>query len=297
MQKIPVGPTIAFAYRFLVQEIGTVVGISWIPAVLFAGVNYLTRLYAFENRALLDSNDAQTAVGYLLLSIVSLAVTLYASSIVAIAITRQVNGREGRERPPVVLLLYFAAGRSEWRMLGANIRFLMASVALLLLAAGVALAAFLIAGTPLNAPEQMTPTGASIAAALVAWAGMIYAFISIAQMGFLLPAVVTLEEKGGLRRAHELTKGNVWRVLAVVAALGLPVLLLVLGAEAAILRSVVGTDFGALTPTEFFDKAEEAMEQKLLPWQIFSAIVFMLGSGLFYSGAAFAYRARTSPER
>jgi hypothetical protein len=34
------------------------------------------------------------------------------------------------------------------------------------------------------------------------------------------------------------------------------------------------------------------MEAKLLPWQIFNAVVFVLGSGLIYSGTAFAYRAR-----
>jgi hypothetical protein len=291
MQKIPVGPTIAFAYRFLIREIGIVVGICWVPAVLYAGVNYLTHLYAMENRELLDANDPQTAGAYFVLSIFSLAVTLYASSMVAIAITRQVMGHE---RPPGVLLLYFAAGRSEWRMLGANIRFLLAAGALIFIAALVSLAAFLIAGTPLKAPEQMLPTAANIAAGLVAWGALIYAFVSIVQMGFLLPATVTMEEKGGLRRAHELAKGNVWRVLAIVAALGLPILLLILGAEAAILRSALGPNFASLAPSDFFEKAGQAMEQKLGAWQAFSAIVFVLGSGLIYSGAAFAYRARTS---
>lgn len=294
MQKIPVGPTIAFAYRFLIREIGIVVGICWLPAVLYSSVNYLTHLYAMENRALLDAHDPQAAGAYFLLSIFSLAVTLYTSSMVAIAITRQVMGRE---RPPGVLLLYFAAGRSEWRMLGANIRFLLAAGALVFIAGLVSLAAFLIAGTPLSAPEQMLPTAANIAAALVAWGSLIYAFVSIVQIGFLLPPSVVMEEKGGLRRAHELAKGNVWRVLAIVAALGLPILLLIMGAEAAILRSALGPNFAGLNPSDFFDKAEQAIEQKLAPWQIFSAIVFVLGSGLIYSGAAFAYRARTSAEQ
>jgi hypothetical protein len=44
------------------------------------------------------------------------------------------------------------------------------------------------------------------------------------------------------------------------------------------------------------DRAGQAFDQKLIYWQIFSAIVFILGSGLVYSGAAFAYRARTSAE-
>jgi hypothetical protein len=181
-------------------------------------------------------------------------------------------------------------------MLGANIRFLLAAGALLLLAVLVYTAALLIAGAPLNAPQQMVPTGATIAAGVVGLGALIYAFVSIVQIGFLLPATVTMEEKGGLRRSHELAKGNVWRVLVIVAALGLPILLLILGAEAAILRSALGPNFANLSPSEFFDKAGQAMEQKLGPWQIFSAIVFVLGSGLLYSGAAFAYRARISAE-
>jgi len=293
MQKIPVGPTIAFAYRFLIREIGIVLGICWLPAVLFAGTNYLTQLYAIQNRALLDAHDPRATGAYFLLMVLSLAVTLYASSMAAIAITRQVMGKE---RPPGVLLLYFAAGRSEWRMLGANIRLLMAAGVLLLIAALVATAAFLIAGAPLNAPQQTVPTGATIAAELVGLGALIYAFVSIVQMSFLLPATVTMEEKGGLRRAHELAKGNVLRVLVIFAALALPILLLVLGAEAAIVSSALGPNFSNLSPSEFFEKADQAMEQKLGPWQIFSAIVFVLASGLLYSGAAFAYRARTSAE-
>jgi hypothetical protein len=167
---------------------------------------------------------------------------------------------------------------------------------LVVIALLVSMAAFLIAGTPLNAPEQMLPTISNIAAGLIAWGALIYAFVSIVQIGFLLPPTVAMEEKGGLRRAHELVKGNVWRVLVIVAALGLPILLLIFGAEAAILRSALGPNFSSLSPSEFFDKAGQAMEQKLGPWQIFSAIVFVLGSGLIYSGAAFAYRARTSAE-
>ena len=115
-------------------------------------------------------------------------------------------------------------------------------------------------------------------------------------MGFLLPPTVAMEETGGLRRTHELSKGNVWRVLAIVAALGLPILLLMFGAEAAILSSALGPNFASLSPSEFFEKAGQAMEQKLAAWQMFSALLFVLGSGLIYSGAAFAYRARTSPE-
>jgi len=294
MHKIPVVRTIAFAYRFLIREIGIVLGICWLPAVMFSGANYFTRLYAIENSPALAVNDPQTEGGLLLLTVLSLAVTLYASSVVAVAITRQVIGRE---RPPGVLLLYFAAGRSEWRMLGTFILFMLAAVGLIVVGLIIANAAFLMAGTPLSAPEQIMPTPANISAWLVAWAAFLGAFVLIVQVGFLMPPAVVMEEKVGLRRALELAKGNVWRLVVIALALGFPILVLVAGAEAAIVQSALGPNAGSLSPIEFLDKAEQAMQQKMGAWQIFSAIMFILGSGLIYSGAAFAYRARTSAEQ
>jgi hypothetical protein len=292
MKKIPVGTTIAFAYRFLVTEIGTIVGIAWLPAVLSSAVSYFARLYAVEHRAVLDAGDPQAAGAYLLLSLVSLMVLLFASSMVGVAITRAALRQE---RPPGALLLYFAAGHTEWRMFAANVRYLVGAGALLALAALITVAAFFLSGTPLEPPGQIQPTAATILAGLISWAVLLYAGASILRMGFLLPATIVGEEKGGLRRSYQLAKGNFWRILAVLLALGLPILLLLLGGEIAVLRSALGPDFARMNPTEFFQKAGEAMDAKLLPWQAFSAMIFILASGLIYSGAAFAYRAVAEP--
>jgi hypothetical protein len=292
MKKIPVGSTIASAYRFLITEIGTIVGIAWLPAVLSSTVSYFARLYAIENRALIDAGDPQAAGIYLLLSVTSLLVLLFASSMVAVAITRAVVGQE---RAPGALLLYFAAGPAEWRMLAANVRFLVGAGALIALALLISLAAFFLSGTPLDAPDQVRPTPATILAGLISWVVLLFALATIFRIGFLLPGTVVSEDKGGLRRSHELTKGNFWRILAILLALGLPFLLLLLGGEAMVLRSALGPDFMRLSSSEFFQKAGEAMDAKLLPWQIFSAVIFILASGLIYSGAAFAYRAIAQP--
>ena len=143
---------------------------------------------------------------------------------------------------------------------------------------------------------QPAPSPANIAAAFAAWGAILGAFVLLVQLGFLMPAAVTMEENGGLRRTLELAKGNVWRLVAIVVALSLPILLLFAGAEAAILESALGPSAASLTPAEFLDKAGQAMEQKLGAWQIFSAVMFVLGSGLMFSGGAFAYRERTSPQ-
>jgi hypothetical protein len=227
------------------------------------------------------------------LSLTSLVVFLFASSMVGVAITRAALGQE---RPPGTLLLYFAAGRTEWRMFAANARYLFGTGALLAFAVVITMIAFLLSGTPLETPDQIRPTAATVLAGLISWAVFLYAGATILRMGFLLPATIVTEEKGGLRRSHDLTKGNFWRVLAIALALGFPFLLLLLGGEAVVLRSALGPDFLRMMPTDFFQKASEAMDAKLLPWQIFSAVIFILASGLIYSGAAFAYRAVAQPE-
>jgi hypothetical protein len=286
MQKIPVGQTIAFAYHFLFARIGTIIGIAWLPAVLSSAASYMISTYAAMHRAEFEAGDPQATGAYMVVSMLGLMVTMFMASVVAVAITRQVLGQGSSG-----VVLYFAAGRTEWRMLAASIRYLLAIFALIALAALITILAFLLSGIPLDAPERIQPSVATILAGLISWFVFLYALATILRVGFLLPPSIVAEEKSGLRRSYELTKGNFWRALAVILALGLPFLLLVLGGEAAVLRAALGPEFVRMNPTEFFQRAGQAMEAKLLPWTIFTTVVFILGSGLIYSGAAFAYLA------
>jgi hypothetical protein len=286
MQKIPVGQTIAFAYHFLFARIGTIIGIAWLPAVLSSAASYMISTYAAMHRAEFEAGDPQATGAYMVVSMLGLMVTMFMASVVAVAITRQVLGQGSSG-----VVLYFAAGRTEWRMLAASIRYLLAIFALIALAALITILAFLLSGIPLDAPERIQPSVATILAGLISWFVFLYALATILRVGFLLPPSIVAEEKSGLRRSYELTKGNFWRALAVILALGLPFLLLVLGGEAAVLRAALGPEFARMNPTEFFQRAGQAMEAKLLPWTIFTTVVFILGSGLIYSGAAFAYLA------
>jgi hypothetical protein len=47
------------------------------------------------------------------------------------------------------------------------------------------------------------------------------------------------------------------------------------------------------TMTDFVRRGELAVQQNLLAWEIFNAVIFILASGLIYSGSAYAYRALT----
>jgi hypothetical protein len=289
MPKLPVVETIVFAYRFLFQHIASIVGIAWLPAVLSAAAGYGSHFYAYRH-PLEGTTDPQVIATYLAVSLGSVLVTVFASSIAATGITRQALGlRSG------VPLVYFPLGRTEWRMILANLRYVLGAGVLLGLAFGISMVAFLLAGLNLDTPANVRPTPAAILAGLIFWFVFGYVVMSILRVGFLLPAIVVSEDKRALRRSHELTHSNFWRVLAVIAGLGLPIILLVLGGEAVVLRSALGPDFFNLGTRALAERAGEAMERKLLPWEIFDAVIFVLASGLIYSGAAFAYRALTAP--
>jgi hypothetical protein len=139
------------------SEIGIVLGICWLPAVLFAVANYLTQFYAIQNRPLLEAHDPQAEGVYTVLWIFSLIVSLYASSMAAVAITRQVMGISGR-RACCCSILPLAAAR--WRMLGAIFASWPRRCVNLHGSARLR-AGFAIAGVPLEAPEKMMLTAAT----------------------------------------------------------------------------------------------------------------------------------------
>ena len=287
MHKIPVGQTIASAYRFLFSEIGTILGICWFPAVLSSLASYLTYLYAALHQADIAAGDIRVRVVYFIVTILGLAVTIFAASVMAVAITRHVLGRR-----VTGVVAYFAVGPAEWRMFLASIRYIAGATATIILAIIISDIAFRIAGVPLGPTESIRATPPQIAAAIMAWIAFIAAFIVIVRLGFFIPPTVVAENHGGLRRSFELTAGNVLRVFAVIAVLGFPFLLLLVGGEFVLIRSALGPAMYSMNAAEFVQRAGQAMEAKLLPWEIFTAVVFVLGSGLIYGGAAIAYRAR-----
>src|SRR5689334_11535469 len=102
MKKIPVGQTIAFAYRFLISEIATIVGLTWLPALIAAATGYAAQYYGISHSALLEAGDMQAGAVYFAITVASLVVMGFALSIVAVAITRQVLG----QRAPGIVVAY-----------------------------------------------------------------------------------------------------------------------------------------------------------------------------------------------
>ncbi len=288
MNKLPAGEIIASSYRFLFGQIGTVLAITWLPAALYAGADYAAHVSLAAHRAELEAGDLRAQGLYGVVAAAAFLVAIFARSTAAVGITREIFG--WRVQGPI----HFPVDRTALRMFLAALRFWIGSAALIGLAFGIAVLGLLLAGVPPDASGQLPITPAALLAMFIAWAALLYAFATMLRMGFLLPAVVVAEEKGGLKRSHDLTKGNFWRILVVAIALVLPSLVLLIAGETAVLGATLAPD--AAERGDLFrlmERAEAAVDRQLVPWEIFNAGVFVLYSGLTYSGAANAYRALT----
>lgn len=287
MNKIPVGRSIAFAYAFLFHEIGAVIGLTWFPALVYALSDAATRLLVETGAAASSAEEMEMLARNAPVLIAAFLAMIVARAAAATGVTRQTLGlRAGGA------LFYFPADRTGLRMFAAFARFVLAVLVLLVFAAVVTVIAFLLAGVPLNNPEQLEPSAASLIASLLSLSLVAYAVVTAVRMAFLLPAVVVAEEKGGLKRAHALLQGNFLRMLAVLVALGLPILVLFVGGEFVVMSAALGPDFLDNPDMQaVMQQAEAAIRQQIVAWEIFNAVLFVLGSGLVYSGAAYAYRA------
>jgi hypothetical protein len=285
MNKIPVGKTVAFAYNFLFTRFGTVVGITALPALLAATVDYLVRSY-------ISTEDTPSASGTnLLISLAGMGTTLFIWAVTSVGIIRAALGQ-----PLGSSAYYFPVGMVEIRMFGAMLRFWLGVVVLIFLASLLSGFAFMLAGVPLDGSSEPEPSAALLIAGLITWAAFGYAIYTIVRMGFLLSPTVVCESKG-LQRSNDLTRGNFWRIVAIMLALILPILFLLSIVGAVILRAALGNDYQQIIEDDGMDelirRAEEAIAQNVLLWEVFNMMIFILAAGLIYGAAAYAYQAAT----
>jgi hypothetical protein len=285
MNKIPVGKTVAFAYNFLFTRFGTVVGITALPALLAATVDYLVRSY-------IATEDTASAAGTnLLISIAGMGTTIFIWAVTSVGVIRAALGQPLGSSP-----YYFPVGMVELRMFGAMLRFWLGVVVLIFLASLLSGFGLMLAGVPLDGSSEPEPSAAVLIAGLITWAAFGYAIYTIVRMGFLLSPTVVCEDKG-LQRSNDLTRGNFWRIVAILVALILPILFLLSIVGAVILRAALGNDYRRIIEDDGMDelirRAEEAIAQNVLLWEVFNMMIFILAAGLIYSAAAYAYQAAT----
>jgi hypothetical protein len=223
MGKIPVGATIAHAYRFAVSNIVQILAVSWLPwALIMAGL-FLVRdslammqlASATKNFALMHGRWAPVFLFYLAAIIL---VTMQMVGLFQLALDRPIPSR----------WFYFSLGKPLWRLIGGV---LLAALCLIAAALAYVIVCFVL-GFLLRGAVSGSPSGTLIMglAAAVAFVVGYCAFIcATLRFFFLLAPVVIAEDRISVFRAWTLTRGNFWRIFLIVLALLLPIIVVELG--------------------------------------------------------------------
>jgi hypothetical protein len=286
MNKIPVGETIRFAYAFTFGDIGTVIGLVWIPLVINAVAEFAVER-GFDGADPAVGAALPPGFGYFALYSV-LAVMLIA--MVAVAITRQALGL--RQGPAFA---HVSLGTTELHVFGG-----IAALYLLffIFAMGSTLAVMVVGGaaTMLSPSKAMGEAIGGVAGSLTALAGLGAIFYAMVRLGFLFVPSAIDGGGFGLSRSWEMTKGNFWRIVAVGAATWLPVTFIVLAINVAILGpDYISSIAGMIQDQAHLAKyaAEQArITSAKLPMILgVSLVLAPISYGLLFAPAAFAYRA------
>jgi len=290
MNRFPVAETVRFAYTFTFGQIGTIIGLIWIPAVINAvGQFAVNRIYGPDELAAL-SQGSHLPASFGLVLLYSIA-SLLVASIYIVAVTRQALGL--RQGPA---LAHFALGTEEFRVFGGFLGLYLLSF---LFSLGVTLVVVLVsqivAGAAPNVPGlQAVP----LVLALAGICAVVYALI---RLSFLMVPSALVEGGFGIARSWQLTQGNFWNIFLVGLLTILPLAIFLVIVEAAI----YGPEYFSSVAAMMRDQAHKAtymaeqvrITEAKLPLLVgLSFVITPITCGLVFAPAAFAYRALTGKE-
>ncbi len=291
MKKIPVGATIAHAYRFAFGHAPAVVKAVWLPLLA-----QLVLIFLFTKRAALFLAAAQaqdpsavSLLGPLLLLFPLLMIFFFAQFTAAM--------ETALGRPPQSWVA-FHFGKPMWRLLGG---FLAALSAITVIAAIAFIAVTLLAvGFNLVAKAVPAPVATFLVGLL---SGIFFCVLvfALVRFLFLLAPVNVSEQRFGVGRAWQLSAGNFWRALLVTLAILIPVLIVNYAYTFAI----------TAVPPPPANTSKAAMQAWETAWQVAQLnalasrwyltlpltgllMLFQFGAGC--AAQAFAYRALTENE-
>jgi len=296
MDNIPVGKSIGGAYGFLFGRFLTILGLSWLPAAIYAvGRLAVLRHVVPEIAAAAHQGTHPSAAVHAMLGVFVLF-SLLMVAIIALPLNREALGLRGER-----VLARLVIGWPELRLFAAYVLIDIILIALIVALVFGIIGAVMGTKAALAMWAQGTPLAGwpvlrivHIAAAVIAV--FVLLFVSL-RLSFLIAAVAAAEGKASLRRAWELSRGNFWRILIVVLAILAPVVILMIAGEYAVMGAQL---------REFHNTMSTG--QRPDPSAIISAaaahgpaLVALAGVGiviviaLFAGAAATAYRALVPP--
>lgn len=280
MNKLPIGETIRSAYEFTLGHLGTIIGLIWVPMVAIAVLQFLP--YGLGDNTVTPDQNAAAAGAAALRSIAFTLLILLLYACVNVAVMRQALGL--RKGPAMV---YFTLGWTELRLAGAVLA-LGLIVTVLMIVLVVAVIAVSTAGAAL-ANKALT---AALAGAVVL-AGLCVILVSVVRLAFLIVPVTVVENKISFERGWLLTRGNFWRISAVMFAVTLPIvlitsiaLLILMGGELSALFAAAQT----MTPEDFLNRYRTIINSHIPVILGINLIAAPFSLGLTLGAAAFGYK-------
>lgn len=224
MRKIPVWKTISEGYSFTFGQLGTIIGLIWLPMVIVAVAGYfvMVRTLAILLPAI-EQGDMNAAGQAALIAMVWDVLMLFFLSMIFAEVTRQALGlRHG------TALISFRFGATELRVFGAVVSLFVFFL--------VAMQAYqILIGYLIGSPQFQGSVPAGAAAGLITIVFLAALFFVMVRLSFFAVPATVSEGVVGLARSWQLTRGNFWRIVLIgLATLG-PMVIVMIIAEFAIL--------------------------------------------------------------
>jgi len=212
MAKIPVGATIAQAYRFAFGDFIKILGVMWPSMLLMWLPSLLMRKQMTALSAQMAAQDYSS-----LRQLWPLIFLFYLVALVLIIV--QVIGIAqvalGRHKGPV--WFYFELGKPVWRLIGSFLLLILAFIAgWIATLLGAFILGFVLALITKALNIAAIAIGISVLVVIALFCAFVYCWVRLTF--FLIPVVAAQEEGLALGRSWTLGLGNFWRMFAVFLA-------------------------------------------------------------------------------
>jgi hypothetical protein len=293
MTRVPVGRSIAHAYAFLFGRFFQIIGIAWLPALVY-GVGYyivLANAQAWVNIG--DPASAARTAGFALAAL--LAATLI-HAVIAVSLTQEALGIRKD-----LTLAHLVIGPRELRLFfGLLLYFLLFAVLYTLVVAACVGLLFVARkygdGLAPNLALQGRPI-VVVGAAAIAFIVLAWFWLSMLRLLFLLAPIASVEHRLRLARAWQLTRGSTLRTFLVFVVVFVPVMIVAWATNRFVLHidAITGLQPHA-NPMAVVTRVLEFYSANAGSLALISAGLAVLNAALLAGASAAAYRTVTHHE-
>ena len=218
MVKIPVGATVARAYRFAFGGFLNILSVVWLSWLIIWIGGFILRSQTLAFSTAMATRNFAGMPDLLAALVPFYLVALFLLFMQITGITQQALGLRHGSR-----YYYLRFDKTVWRLIGASLLAILIFLGsyLLLIAAGALLEILVAILARAMHWSRAVPAASLVIVATLAFAAYIY---SLVRATFFLNPVVVAEGRISLKRSWALARGNFWRIVVIMLAVLVPVL-------------------------------------------------------------------------